>query len=142
MTTQNLCKSFLLEILQGVHAIGTDTIKLALYTAPLDPDLVTAYTAVNEAAGAGYAAGGVALALTAGFPQLAPTGERKALVDFSDVAIDPVSLTARAALIYNFSKANRAIATVDFGLSYTSNVSMNIIWPPNDAVNCLIQLGA
>lgn len=141
MSTQTICKSFLLELLQGIHVFGTDTIKLALYTAALDPDVVTAYSATNEAAGTGYAAGGFTLALTATFPKVSSTS-RKALVDFADVAANPAAFTTRAGLIYNASKANRAIAAIDFGLSYVAVHNFSLVWPPADDANCLIRLGA
>lgn len=141
MTSQNITKSFLLECLQGVHVIGTDVLKLALYSVALDPDLVTAYSATNEIAGTGYVAGGVALTLTATFPKLSTTA-RKALIDFADVAIAPAAFTARTGLIYNFSKANRSIAVVDFGHSYVAVHNFNIVWPSPDDSHCLIRLGA
>jgi hypothetical protein len=36
-------------------------------------------------------------------------------VDFADVTISTVTLTYRKALIYNSTKANRAVAVFDFG---------------------------
>ncbi len=145
--SQNLCKSYLLERELGIHVWGTDQMKLAIYSsiALLDPDLVTAYLATNEVSGTGYTAGGVNLALTAGFPKLSNTpGVRKVLIDFVDVTINPAnwSMGARCGLIYNASKANRGVAVVDFGSLLQVTTSFGVVWPVPDDSNAIIQLGA
>lgn len=142
---QNLCRSFLLEVLKGTHAFQTDTFKLALYTpaAVLDPDSVTAYSATDEVSGTGYTAGGVALTLASGFPKISPTGAYKSLVDFEDVLLNPANgFTTRYGLIYNASKSNKAVAVIDFGIGYPVTVSFGVVWPVADDANCLIRLGA
>lgn len=143
--SQNLCSSFLLENLQGIHVLGTDVLKLALYTgsASLDPKLVTAYVATNECVGGGYVAGGQVLALTPGYPRLSPSGAALVLVDFVDMG--PVSgsgFSYRYGLIYNSSKANRAVAVVDFGAILQVTASYGVVWPLPDDNNCIIRLGA
>lgn len=143
--SQNLCKSYLLELHQGIHVWGTDQMRLALYTpsAVLDPDSVTAYTVTNEVSGTGYTAGGPALVLASGFPRLSPTGARIVLIDFEDVALDPANgFTTRYGLIYNASKANRAVAVLDFGLGYVAVSSFGVVWPVADDNNAIIRLGA
>ena len=67
--TQAMCTSFKVEILGGVHAIGTpptrantnkDTFKAALYEATATVNAATtAYNASGEVSGAGYSAGGI-----------------------------------------------------------------------------------
>jgi len=143
--SQNLCNSFLLELCQGIHAFGTDVFKLSLYTAAaqLDPNSLGAYTAANECVGTGYSAGGIALALTAGFPKKSPSGAPLILIDF--VEIGPLAgsgFSYRYGLIYNSSKANRAVATVDFGGLLTVTSSYGVVWPSPDDNNCIIRLGA
>jgi hypothetical protein len=144
VVTQNLCNSYLLEREFGVHVWGTDVMKLALYGAGvvLYPLTMTEYTAINEVVGEGYVAGGVVLGITAGFPMLAPSGNPKVLIDFVDILFNPADFTTRSALIYNSSKQNRAVATINFGLDYPANVSFAIVWPPNDEFNCIMRLGA
>ena len=140
---QNLCKSFLLESLEGIHDFRVDQMKLALYTsdADLDPETVTAYTATDEVSGSGYTAGGFDLAVASGYPKLSDTAY-KALVDFDDVAETCSGFTMRRGIIYNSDKSNRAVAVVDFGVDYVVTSSLGIQWPPPSDSQCLIRLGA
>lgn len=141
---QNLCSSYLLELHQGIHDWTTDQFKLALYTASasLDPALVTAYTATNEVSGTGYTAGGFALTLTAGYPKLSPSGAAMVLVDFSDIAAAASGFSYRRGLIHNASKANRAVAVIDFAQTLSVTTSLGIVWPTPDDNSCIIRLGA
>ncbi len=104
-----VCQSFLLEQLLAIHDFSADTIKLALFdgTAGLD-DETTAYSTTGEiATGGGYTAGGNALTLTSGYPQI----EAKAgAVRFQETTwMFTLEKTIQQALLYNSSKANRAI---------------------------------
>lgn len=110
--------SFLLESWQGIHALDTDTLKIALYTsdASLGPE-TTAYTAIGEASGSGYSAGGIAL-----------TGATLAVnngivyADFNDAAWPSATLSdVVGALIYNFSESNKAVWVLNFGLARLAN---------------------
>lgn len=111
-----MCRSFKNELLLGVHDLSADTIMLALYTsaASIGPT-TTAYSTTNEATGTNWAAGGVALTLAAGYPQI-DTRSGAAVVAFADLLVSNVTLTFRAVLLYNASKANRAIAVLDKGI--------------------------
>ena len=62
MLIQCVTNSFRAEMLQGVHDLDTDVLKLALYTgsANLYPT-TTAYSATNEVVASGYTAGGLIL---------------------------------------------------------------------------------
>lgn len=145
MISQAICKSYLLESQLGIHDWQTDVWKLALYTdvAALDADTIGAYTAVNEVAGVGYVAGGIVLALTAGYPKLSLTaGVRKVLWDFADIVINPAAFTARQALIYNTSKANRAFAVIDFTQDYQAFASFGLMWPAPTDSGAAVTLGA
>lgn len=144
MTSQNLCRSYLLEQTQGIHVWGTDAMWLSLYAAAtLNPDTLGAYTAAGEVSGSGYVAGGVALTLTPGYPQLSPSGARLVLIDFVDLLITPASgFTPRQGLIYNKSKANRSVAVIDFANTLPVTTSFNVVWPTPDDNNCIIRLGA
>jgi hypothetical protein len=112
--SQVVCNSFKVELFRAIHdftASTGDTFKIALYTsASTIGAATTVYTATNEAVGTGYTAGGATLA------SVTPTlSGITAIVDFADVTISTVTLTYRKALIYNSTKANRAVAVFDFG---------------------------
>jgi hypothetical protein len=49
------------------------------------------------------------------------------------------ALTARCALLYNASKANRAIAVIDFGADKTSTTTFLITMPANTSTTALIR---
>lgn len=108
---QCLCGSFLYELMKGIHVLDTDTLKMALYdsSASLTAD-TTAYTATNEITGTGYSAGGKAITNPT---VLLLSGV--AALDFDDVEWAGATFIARGAMIYNSSKANRAIGLLDFG---------------------------
>lgn len=108
---QCLCGSFLYELLKGIHVLDTDTLKMALYgsSASLTAD-TTAYTTTEEITGTGYSAGGKALT---NVTPLLLSGV--AALDFDDVEWTGATFIARGAMIYNSSKANRAIGLLDFG---------------------------
>jgi hypothetical protein len=112
---QTQTTSFKKELYEAVHNLSTDVLKIALYTASADlNEATTAYSASNEVTGTGYVAGGVALTGTT----ISSSGYT-AYVDFADVVFN-AAVTARCALIYNSSKANRSIAVLDFGSDKTS----------------------
>lgn len=130
---QTQTTSFKKELYEGVHDLTTDVIKIALYTASADlNEATTAYSTSNEVTGTGYVAGGVtmtgATVSSSGFT---------AYVDFADVVFG-AAVTARCALIYNSSKANRSIAVLDFGSDKTS-ANFTITMPSNDASSALIR---
>jgi hypothetical protein len=112
--SQVVCNSFKVELFRAIHdftASTGDTFKVALYTsASTIGAATTVYTATDEAVGTGYTAGGAAL--TSVTPTL---NGNTCVVDFADVTISTVTLTYRKALIYNSTKANRAVAVFDFG---------------------------
>lgn len=138
--TQALCDSFLLELATGVHVLGTDVLKLALYDSTASISYATtAYSASHEIAGAGYSAGGFTLALTATYPKIV---SRKLLVDFADFVANPAAFTANYGLIYNSSKANRAVAALDFGGAIIATNSFTWTWPAPTADTATIRMAA
>lgn len=142
--SQNLCNSYLLELHQAIHDWTVDQFKLALYTsaAQLDPKIITAYTNAHEAAGTGYVAGGYDLVIPPGFPKLADSGRPLVLIDFNDIAVNPAFFATSYGLIYNASKANRAVAVINWGTGYFATVDFGIAWPEPDESHCIIRLGA
>lgn len=130
---QTQTTSFKAELYQAIHDLTTDTLKIALYTGQADlNEATTAYTTSNEVTGTGYVAGGVVMTgVTIG------TDGFTAYVDFADVVFN-AEVTARCALIYNSSKANRSIAVLDFGSDKTS-ANFTITMPANTATSALIR---
>lgn len=138
--TQAMCTSFKAELLAGVHDFTTDTFKIALYTSSATLDAATtAYSATNEASGTNYTAGGETLTVTGGSVSTSGT---TAFIDFSDVSWAASTITARGALIYNSSQANKAVAVLDFGADKSSaDGTFEITMPAADASNAIVRLG-
>ena len=131
---QTQTTSFKKELYQGIHDLSTDHIYIALYTsnASLDQN-TTVYSSTNEITGSGYTAGGQQLLN----PIISSSGYT-AYVTFDNASWSG-ALTARCALIYNASKANRAIAILDFGSNKTSTTTFTVTLPPNTAETALIR---
>lgn len=144
--TQAMATSFKVEILNGIHAFGTtvtrgattpDTFKIALYTSSATLGAsTTAYTATNEVSGSGYTATGQALTTVA--PSSSGT---TALLDFNDVTWTTATITARGAMIYNDTQADRCCVVLDFGSDKTSTAGdFTVIFPAADASNAIIRI--
>ena len=135
--TQSMVTSFKVELFGGIQDLDTDTIKIALFTSAATLDAATtAYSTTNEVVGTGYVAGGNTLAGAT----ISSSGTT-AFVDFSDTTWTSATITARGALIYNSSKANRAIAVLDFGADKTSTAGdFTVQMPVADASNALIRI--
>lgn len=135
--SQALCSSFKSELLGGTHDLDTDVIKIALFTSSATLGAsTTAYSTSNEVSGTGYTAGGNTLASAA----ISLDGTT-AIVDFADTTWSSATITANGALIYNWSKANRAIAVLAFGGDKTStNGDFTIQLPTADASNAIIRI--
>lgn len=134
MSTQTQTTSFKAECWQAIHDLLTDTLKIALYTgaASLDQS-TTEYSATNEVTGDGYTAGGATLTgVTIG------TDGFTAYCSFANPSWSG-ALTARYALIYNSSKADRSIAVLDFGADKTSTATFTITLPANTATSALLR---
>lgn len=130
---QTQTTSFKRELYQAIHNLTTDVLKIALYTASADlNEATTVYSASNEVTGTGYVAGGVTLTGVT-----VSSSGYTAYVDFANVVFG-AAVTARCALIYNSSKANRSIAVLDFGSDKTS-ANFTITMPSNDASSALIR---
>lgn len=141
--------SFKTELLSGIHAIGTtvaragttaDTFKLALYTSAATLDATTTvYTTSDETtntAGSAYVAGGNTLA--SGTTSSSGT---TAFADFADSSWSTASFTARGALIYNSTQANKSVVVLDFGSDKTASAgTFTVIFPTNDASSAIIRI--
>ena len=132
---QTLTTSFKGQLPLAIHDFTTDTMKLALYlsTANLGAD-TTVYTATGESTGTGYTAGGIVLT---GVTVL--TYGTTVYIDFDSPAWTGV-LTARGGLIYNYSKANKSVAVLNFGADKTSANTFTVQMPANTYTSALIRI--
>lgn len=140
---QTTTTSFRVELFEAVHNFNTDTFKIALYTGAADigPN-TTAYTAVGEASGTGYTAGGEVLTIST-----TPTygtntyGAVTAYISFANASWSNASFTARGALIYNASKSDKSVAVLDFGADKTvSSQTFTIQFPTADANSAIVRI--
>jgi len=143
---QTATTSFKVELLQAVHNFGPtspNTFKLALYTAAADIGYTTTvYTTTNEVTGAGYTAGGNTLVIST-----SPTSGNNtaniptAYISFNNSSWTNATFTARAALVYNSSQGNKAVAILDFGSDKTvNNDTFQIIFPTPDANSAIVRI--
>jgi hypothetical protein len=135
--TQGMCNSFKEEVLEGVHDLLTDVIKMSLYTSAADLSAATtAYVATNEVVGAGYTAGGNTLS-----GATVTLDGSVAIVDFNDSTWSNATITARGALLYNSSKSNKAIAVLDFGADKSSSSGdFTVVFPAATASTAVVRL--
>ena len=142
--TSEICNSFKVEILTGVHnftASTGDTFNLALYTssATLDKD-TTAYDSTNEitnTSGSAYSAKGQAL--TSVTPALSTD---TACCDFANISWTSASFTANGCLIFNDSAAgDPAVCAIAFGGDKTvTSGTFTIEFPAADASNAILRI--
>jgi hypothetical protein len=139
--TSEICNSFKVEILTGVHnftASTGDTFNLALYTstATLDKD-TTAYDSTNEISGTGYTAKGNAL--TSVTPVLSSD---TAVCDFANTSWTSASFTANGCLIFNDDVAgDPAVCAIAFGGDKTvTSGTFTIEFPAATAGNAIIGI--
>jgi hypothetical protein len=131
---QTQTTSFKKELYQGIHDLSTDVIKIALYTANADLNAdTTVYSSANEVVAAGYTATGSILT-----PVTISSSGYVAFVSFPNVSWS-AALTARCALIYNSSQADRSIAVLDFGSDKTSTTLFTITMPADTSTAALIR---
>jgi hypothetical protein len=138
-----ICNSFKQEILVATHdftASTGDTFKLALYTSSATLGAsTTAYDVTNEItndAGSAYTAGGEDL--TSVTPVL---DSSTAVCDFNDISWTSASFTANGCLIYNSSKADKAVCAIAFGSDKTVTTGTFTIQFPNaDASNAIVRI--
>ena len=109
MIEQGVVDSFKFEVFFAIHDFDMDTFKVALYAPGANVNRgTTEYISAGEVSGTGYTAGGVDLtgvdvALSGGV----------AYVTFHDPEWPAATFSAQAALVYNSTKGNRAVAVID-----------------------------
>ena len=96
----------------------------------------TAYTSSNEASGTNYSATGSVLT------SVTPTTDgTTAICDFSDLTFSNVSITARGALIYNDTQADKVVCVLDFGGDKTATAGdFTISFPTANASSAIIRI--
>ena len=134
---QAMCSSFKPELLGGIHDLDTDVIKIALYTSSATLSAATTvYTTSNEVVGTAYVAGGNTLTS----PVISLDGTT-GICDFADSTWAAATITARGAMIYNSSKADRAIAILDFGSDKISTAGdFTVIMPAAAAATAIVRI--
>ena len=142
--TSEICNSFKVEILTGVHnftASTGDTFNLALYTssATLDKD-TTVYSSTNEitnTSGSAYSAKGNAL--TSVTPVLSSD---TAVCDFANTSWTSASFTANGCLIFNDDVAgDPAVCAIAFGGDKTvTSGTFTIEFPAASAGTAIIGI--
>lgn len=141
--TSAVCNSFKTEVLGGIHDLDTDVLKIALIKAGPTGDYgvgTTNYSNLtgnsDEASGVNYTAGGNTLSGAS----IALDGNT-AIVDFNDTTWLSATISADGALIYNTSKANRAVAVISFSGTVTSTSGdFTIQFPAAAAATAIITL--
>lgn len=147
--SQAMCTSFKVEILGGVHAIGTpptrastakDTFKAALFLASASLGAgTTAYSTSGEVSGAGYSAGGITVT-NATAP--ASSGTTAYWTPSASLTYSSVTLTTAfdAVLIYNSSQGDKAVAVYTFGSQTVTSGNFILTMPTNDATTALLRI--
>ena len=137
MFVAGLTASFKEQVLLGVHDFLNDVFKIALYdsTATLDSS-TTVYTTVGEVTSAGYTAGGQVL--------LVPTvgvGNDTGYASFASPIWYGTTFSVRGALIYNFTKSNKSVGVLNFGIDQTTlGQNFEIRFPANNPETSIIRI--
>lgn len=137
---QTLTTSFKEELLKAIHDFSTDTFYMSLYNGNANLGAsTTVYTSTNELATAlGYTQPGKALTGVG-----VVVSGTTAYVTFADISWTGASFIARGALIYNQTKANRAVAVLNFGADKVANpttATFTVQMPLPTATTALIRI--
>jgi hypothetical protein len=136
-TGNHSCNTLRAGLANGTINFASDTFYLALYTntATLD-QTTTAYTAVGEASGGDYVAGGQIVTATVASQDTASGSIT--YVNFSSPAWTG-AITARGALIYTPGD-NGAVCVLDFGSDKVSTTTFTVQMPANTSTSALIRI--
>jgi hypothetical protein len=147
--TQAICTTFKVELMTALHNFTVSTghaFKIALVTSASTISATTDHYSGGTnnisgevANGSGYTTGGTALV------NVTPTNPSgvTAITDFGPT--DPVwtssTITARGALIYNTTSANRSVLVLDFVSDKSSSAGdFTVVMPAADATNAIIRI--
>jgi len=132
--------SFKRDIMNGAIDLDTDTIKVMLVTSAYTPDQ-DAHTKrsdiTNEVSGAGYSAGGSALANKA---VTADNTDNEGVFDADDLSWASATITARGAVLYKArggaASADELLCFIDFGSDIASTGGTFLItWNAEGIIN-------
>lgn len=137
--TQAICTVFKQDLMSPGGNLAAQTLKCALYTNAATLDATTSvYITGNEVSDSGtnYTTGGNTLTNVA----ISVDGTT-AIFDADNVTFPNATISAQAALLYNNSSANAAIAVLDFGGVKTStNGTFELQFPTANASAGLIRI--
>lgn len=147
--TQAFCTSAKVELLNGIHALGTtvvrgattaDQFKAALFLASATINAsTTAYSTTGELAATGnYTAGGVNVTWTA------PSSSGTTAITTPSGSFAWTTLTSSGAfdcvLIYNSTQSNKAFSVHTFSSQSITAGNFTLTMPTNDSTNALIRI--
>ena len=146
--SQAFCTSAKVEMLNGIHALGTtvtrgstaaDAFKAALYLASATVNASTAaYSATGEVTGANYTAGGNT------FTWAAPSssGTTAFSTPSANIVFSTVTLSTAfdCVLLYNSTQSNRAFSVHTFGSQTVTAGNFTLTMPTNDAATGLVRI--
>jgi len=147
-----MATSFKVEILNGIHALGTsvtrggttpDSFKAALYLTTATVNAAsTAYTATGEVSGTNYTAGGVDLTGSPDWIAPASSGTTAYTTPTASIVYTTVTLTTAfdAVMIYNSTQSNKAVSVHTFGSQTITAGTFTLTMPTNDASTGLIRI--
>jgi hypothetical protein len=150
--SQGLCNSFKVELLNGIHALGTsvvragttpDSFKAALYLASATTGVGnTVYTATGEVTGANYVAGGVDLTGSPDWVAPNSSGTTAFTTPTASIVYTNVTLATAfdAVMIYNSTQANKAVSVHTFGSQTVTAGTFTLTMPTNDSSTGLVRL--
>jgi hypothetical protein len=148
--SQAICTSFKVELLKGVHALGTsvvrgattkDTIKAALFLASASRGAGdTVYNTTGEVSGTNYTAGGVAVTNGTEPTNTSTTAHwtPSASIVYTTVTLNSANFDA--VLLYNSTQSDKAIAVFTFGAQTITAGTFTLTMPTNDGTTGLIRL--
>jgi len=134
---QAICTVFKQDLMSPGGNLAAQTLKCALYTNAASLAANTSvYITGNEVSGGNYTTGGNTLANVA-----ITVDGTTAIFDADNVTFPNATISAQAALLYNNSNANAAIAVLDFGGVKTStNGTFELQFPTANASAGLIRI--
>ena len=150
--TQAMATSFKLELLNGIHALGTsvvraattaDSFKAALYLTTATVNAAsTVYTVTGEVVGTGYTAGGVDLTGATDWVAPASSGTTAYSTPTASIVYTTVTLTTAfdAVMIYNSTQGNKAVSVHTFGSQTITAGTLTLTMPVNDSATGLIRI--
>jgi hypothetical protein len=150
--SQAFATSAKVEILNGIHALGTsvvragttpDSFKAALYEATASIGAATtAYTVTGEVVGSGYTAGGVDLTGSPDWIAPSSSGTTAFSTPTASIVYTTVTLTTAfdCVLIYNSTQGDKAWSSHTFGSQTITAGTLTLTMPVNDATTGLIRI--